>query len=180
MTQEGVSIYALIDPRDGAVRYIGKAVHPQRRLAGHLREMRRRTPLYRWIGELRKRGYSPSMTILSTCPQADWPNEERRLIAWGRALGFLLLNVADGGDEPHCPTETRRENGVNLNARLARDPRAMKIRNAKRELATGIRNGWVMNSTRAKMRAMAEEFPELFGSWANTPDRMEGPDGRPI
>ena len=31
-------IYALLDPRDNEVRYIGKTTQPKNRLSGHIRE----------------------------------------------------------------------------------------------------------------------------------------------
>ena len=39
-------IYALCDPRDGAVRYVGKSVDPEARLRGHIQESRK-TDYYR-------------------------------------------------------------------------------------------------------------------------------------
>ena len=111
------SIYALTDPRTGAVRYIGKANDPAKRLKGHMRDARRRqTPVYAWINKLVRLGMAPGLLVLEAdC--ADWRESERRLIAEARARGDRLLNVADGGDEPHCPPEVRKANSDRLNAR---------------------------------------------------------------
>jgi hypothetical protein len=50
---ETAEIYGLLDPRDGKLRYIGKAVCAAKRLKSHLRDARKRdTPVYRWINEL--------------------------------------------------------------------------------------------------------------------------------
>lgn len=106
------AIYALTDPRDGEVRYIGKANDARKRLRGHLRDARRRrTPVYNWINKLARLGLEPGMTVLVECDPECWKDEERRLIAEHRASG-RLLNVAEGGDEPHCPLEVRRRNGA--------------------------------------------------------------------
>lgn len=103
------SIYGLIDPRTGELRYIGKANDARKRFASHLRDsIRRNTPVYAWFGKLAELGLQPDMVVLSECE--NWQGEERRLIASARMRGYHLLNVADGGDEPHCPREVRIAN----------------------------------------------------------------------
>lgn len=111
-----VEIYGLVDPRDGRVRYIGKANDTRKRLAGHLRDARRRsTPVYAWVRKLGALGLKPEARVLERVEGDGWKDAERRLIAEHRALG-PLLNVADGGDEPACPIEVRRANAARLNA----------------------------------------------------------------
>lgn len=107
------SIYGLYD-KAGRLRYIGKANNPVERLKGHMRDGRKRkTPLYDWI---RKHG-EPEMRVLeSDC--VDWKEAERRLIREARERGEKLLNLADGGDQPFCPTEVRSENAKKLNRRF--------------------------------------------------------------
>jgi hypothetical protein len=103
-------IYGLLDPGTGELRYIGKANNSRKRLASHLRDSRRRdTPVYRWIRKLLSKGLAPELVVLAECD--DWKAKEIELIAKARGFGFRLLNVADGGDEPHCPMEVRRKNG---------------------------------------------------------------------
>lgn len=113
---EGIapSIYGLYD-KQGRLRYIGKANHPGRRLAGHMRASKKlKSPLYDWI---RKHG-QPEMRVLEAdC--ADWRASERAFIASARLAGLPLLNLADGGDEPFCPPEVRAAHGRRLNARGA-------------------------------------------------------------
>ena len=137
--KDAAEIYALIDPRDGQVRYIGKAQNSKRRLAAHLREARRRTPVYDWIRKLRSMGLTPTVRVLSVT--SDWRHEERKLIAWGRALGCRLLNIADGGDQPACSQEQRSLNAKALNARYADDPDAFKLKEIKRRLLDGHKRG---------------------------------------
>lgn len=159
--EERSVIYALIDPRDGRVRYIGKAKDAQKRLKGHMRETRRRSPLYSWIASLKKQGLQPSCEILLTCV-GDWCEAEKRLIAEYREKFSDLLNLADGGDEPHCPIEVRRENAKNLVNHPNRD---FWLKKAK--IAIALRHGWVSEHTREKMRAAATRHPKLFADWAN-------------
>lgn len=109
-------IYALIDPRDGAIRYIGKANDSRKRLVKHLADARRRrTPVYDWINMLAKLGMRPTFQVLEVAD--DWVEAERRLIAEARDRGERLLNVADGGDEPYCPPEVRSANARNATAK---------------------------------------------------------------
>lgn len=105
-------IYGLYD-QDGKLRYIGKANNAAARLAGHLREKRRRTPLYDWIHKMKSAGMPPTMRVLATVPKSDWQRTEKQLIFEARLRGEQLLNVADGGDEPFCSKETRAQNGRN-------------------------------------------------------------------
>jgi hypothetical protein len=120
MTQDSRGeIYALCCPDTGEVRYIGKAKDSEARLKSHLRDARRRkTPVYCWINKLMAAGKIPAMRVLEIAD--DWREAERRLIAQHR--GPRLLNLAEGGDEPHCPSEVRAANGrKNAQAREA-DP----------------------------------------------------------
>lgn len=111
-------IYALACPFKGDVRYIGKANNAKQRLKNHLKENRRRTPVYDWIASLREKGAEPRMHVLVECRREEWESEEIRLIAEYRASGARLLNVADGGNAPKCPDEVLSRNGHDLNKRL--------------------------------------------------------------
>ena len=63
-TQE-TSIYALLCPDTRAVRYIGKANDPARRLKTHIRDARRRrTPVYLWLRRLHAEGKAPILEII--------------------------------------------------------------------------------------------------------------------
>ncbi|CAJ0803088.1 hypothetical protein LMG18090_04388 [Ralstonia mannitolilytica] len=165
-------IYALRDPRDGAIRYIGKANNAVKRLASHLRDSRRRnTPVYCWIRKLAESGMVPRLEVLEQAD--DWAEAERRLIALSRARGDRLLNVADGGDEPFCPREVRAENGRKVAAMRQIDPMQRRIWEIKRALSCALRDGYLSNAARAKLRLAAAKRPDLFGLWAAIPDRAE-------
>jgi len=173
------AIYALCDPRTQEVRYIGKATDPAKRLKGHLREVRRRSPFYDWISSLRRQGLVPTLRVLEG-DVADWREAERRLISEARARGDRILNIADGGDEPACSRETRAKNGAANAALIHNDPVRRRIWELKRSIGQTIREGFMSNATRAKLREAARTRPDLFGCYADLPDREEGPDGRPI
>lgn len=160
-------IYELIDPRDGSVRYIGKATDSQKRLKSHLRETRRVTPLYQWIAKLRGLGMAPTVRVRLTCGIDEWEAAERAAIAQGRADGWRLLNVADGGDEPFCPPEVRAENGRKVMALRTSTPQKAALWRAKKMLGTALKQGYVSEKTKVKMRLLAQKRPDLFGGWAN-------------
>jgi hypothetical protein len=149
------------------VRYIGKAKNSAKRFAQHMREKRRRTPFYDWVAKMRAEGLNPSFRVAIVCTDADWRECETKAIADAKEAGVRLLNIALGGDQPHCPVEVRAENGRKVAKIRAANPRAAFIFNAKRVLGTAIRQGYVSEATRAKMRLAAQRNPAMFGVWAN-------------
>lgn len=176
-----VDIYALTDPHTGAVRYIGKAVDAAKRFKGHMRDSRRRhTPVYCWIKALADQGLTPDMTILARVPADRWQGEERRQIAEARRAGVRLLNLADGGDQPSCPTATRAANGKAVAAAVHGDPDRKAVWNIKRRMGLSLKQGFVSNARRASLRESARICPELFACFANIPDREENPNGSPV
>ena len=109
-------LYVLKDPRTNAIRYTGKANHAGKRLASHLRDAKRRnTPLHRWIRELAAIGLIPIIDTALEVSEAEWPVAEQAWISILRDDGHDLLNVAPGGDQPHCPREVRQANGRRSN-----------------------------------------------------------------
>lgn len=158
------SIYGLLNPETGELRYIGKADNPAKRLATHMRDARRRnTPVYCWIRSL---ATAPVMLVLeSDC--LDWEGAERRWIARAKVAGIRLLNLADGGDQPSCPEHVRRANAVALNATLDADPIRRKAWHLNRRLSVALREGRISEGAREKLRQAAAKRPDLFGRWAN-------------
>lgn len=91
-------IYGLIDPRTGALRYIGKSDRPKGRLANQMNE-RANTYRCHWIAELRALGLAPIQVILDAVPLGDdWKSVERAYIAGALKAGHPLTNGTDGGD----------------------------------------------------------------------------------
>lgn len=90
-------IYALVDPRDGGIRYIGKADDPKTRLQYHLAHCeRRKNRCSRWIRSLRDEGKRPELTVIASVPLESWAHWERYFIAEFTPL-FPLLNANRGG-----------------------------------------------------------------------------------
>lgn len=99
---DSMIIYALIDPRDNSVRYVGKTHRTaHRRLRRHLAECYLKADTYkdRWIRSLLKENLEPEIIVLQTCASAELLNEaERGHIARLRAEGARLTNLTPGGD----------------------------------------------------------------------------------
>lgn len=168
-----VEIYGLYDPRTDELRYIGKARNSKKRLAQHLRETHRRTPVYDWINSLRKIGIAPIVKVLSSVEEGEWEHEERRLIFESRLTAPNLLNLADGANEPKCSKEQRSKNGLAVATKIHSNPRLRQIWYMKLMIGSSLRDGYVSNKARAKLREAARKCPSLFGNYANLPDRIE-------
>lgn len=168
---KAISIYGLVDPRTGQLRYVGKANDLASRLKSHLRDAKRRdTPVYRWIRKLLTQGVGPSIRLLEECT-GDWREAERRIIAEYREAG-TLLNVADGGDEPFCAAQTRADNG-RKNARAVHDdPYRRRVWELKQSIGLHLR--WLKkrgdpvatDKFRMRMREIAARRPDICSEWA--------------
>lgn len=78
-------IYALRDPRDGSVRYVGQTLAPLwSRLSDHIQAAKRGKPKHSpkaaWIRDLRALGLKPAIVLLEEC-DGDWREAECRWIA---------------------------------------------------------------------------------------------------
>lgn len=95
-----VAIYALRDPRDGEIRYIGKAQDPDARYLQHLRpaNLRATTKKNSWLKNLAADGLTPELEIIDWVPAEDADAAEIHWIAWHRMGGCRLTNGTDGGD----------------------------------------------------------------------------------
>jgi hypothetical protein len=94
-----MTIYSLVDPGNGEIRYVGKSQHPQQRLYFHLHASASEiTHCYRWIDRLKRQGLRPTMIILEDNPIDGDSAAEIRWIAQLRNAGCDLTNTADGGN----------------------------------------------------------------------------------
>jgi hypothetical protein len=80
-------VYALVDPRDETIRYIGKTMCPGTRMRGH---MWGRGRVRAWCDEVRAAGMKPQLCIIEMC----WSGDALSLEAeWIRRIGaHRLLN----------------------------------------------------------------------------------------
>lgn len=86
------SVYTLTDPRDGAIRYVGKTIKPlAERLSGHLASPTN-PAMQVWIGTLRVRQLVPVITQIASVPERQLGAEEERLIKKHVQDGHRLFN----------------------------------------------------------------------------------------
>jgi hypothetical protein len=96
-------IYGLVDPRTDQIRYIGQSRNGLQRARSHScpsvsRSDRNRHKFY-WIRELKDLGLRFEVRVLGSFDTVDVLNDhERWAIAYGRACGWPLTNILDGGD----------------------------------------------------------------------------------
>lgn len=121
--QSEVTIYALCEPSDGAVRYIGKTRYTTtRRLIYHMSAaVRSRVASANWLRSLRGKGVKPLVVELEKVPlDADWQCRERHWISEYRAAGARLLNLTDGGEGLHGRSIAGTEHARRISESLRR------------------------------------------------------------
>jgi hypothetical protein len=118
-------IYSLSDPRNGEVRYIGKANSLKKRLGGHLRKDNKDSHKDRWIKSLRVNGLLPVMEIIDEVSVEDWEFWEIYWIAQFKQWGFKLTNSAIGGQGSNFVSQTTKDK---LSSRSKGIPKSEKHR----------------------------------------------------
>ncbi len=104
---ETTFIYALIDPRDNKVRYIGKANKPKYRLQAHLTD-KTKTHKCSWIKSLLKEDLKPELLIIDEVSFKEWQFWEQHYISLYKSWGFNLTNGNSGGyGQVKCSETTR-------------------------------------------------------------------------
>jgi hypothetical protein len=105
------SVYALLDPIDSEIRYIGVAKNANNRFRSHLRETINGGQSHKcnWIRSLLIIGFEPKLVILQTASTWEEGCEmERTAIKVARELECQLTNLTDGGEGmPNPSPETR-------------------------------------------------------------------------
>lgn len=104
-----VKIYILVDPRDNAIRYVGKTTQKlSTRLSAHLRE-NSKCHRCNWIKNLKACDLKPRIVVLEElCGEWPWQEAEKFWIKFLKLNGHNLTNNTSGGDGvPDLPKETR-------------------------------------------------------------------------
>jgi hypothetical protein len=88
---QDVSIYGLVDPRTGVVRYVGRSVDVAQRVRDHVGDRRDGSARGEWLSELVAEGLRPGVVVFETVAAEDGPVAEQR---WMDAHDSLLNLVA--------------------------------------------------------------------------------------
>jgi len=120
-------IYGLIDPLTLLIRYIGLSSVGLRRPKAHLKAQGA-THCARWIRKLKASGQRCEIVVLDIAQDAgSLPKLEQWWIAFGRACGWPLTNMTDGGEGALNPLpETREKLSLLGKARMASPEAKMK------------------------------------------------------
>jgi len=92
-----MSIYALVDPRTGAHRYVGQSRYPNTRYRAHVRQRSHSERLRGWVAELATCGLAPRLEILGPGSEREWverlqpdlnaaPGEDGDVVPHGQGL----------------------------------------------------------------------------------------------
>lgn len=94
-----VFIYALKDPRNDSVKYIGKTSYLKSRLAKHVYNRNQgNTHKNNWIKLLLSENLLPIMEVIEECDETNWEEKEIFWIAKYKEMGNKLTNSTDGGE----------------------------------------------------------------------------------
>lgn len=158
-----IYIYALIDPKTGSVRYVGKTSNLRRRLNAHIARSKLGCKYHapQWIASLVADGIRPVMDVLEEMPDdADWASREIHWIEFYKRLGCDLTNTAPGGlgyasygrlgkknTEEHKRKCSESRKGISIKQRDPLGRRAAALRAIAREKQlsaeeSGIPNSW--------------------------------------
>jgi hypothetical protein len=183
-------IYALVDPRDERVRYVGVT---RRTLASRVEkhiEKPTNAEMGAWFAELKKAALAPEPRELER-PTA-WASAERWWISWFRARG-RLLNVDVGGNcrdgrgklfpwakdlATKLRREREREAELGLSARVDRKGKARKISEVEwlqRVRASGPVTKWSPEKVAEMNESLA--LATERDAWAPTPPSQIGRRG---
>jgi group I intron endonuclease len=94
-------VYALVDPRNGEIRYVGKSSNGLKRPKAHFYPSSReklKLPVYHWINKLIKLGMTPTIEILEESQACALPHVKMYYINLCKKEGNRLLNMTDGGE----------------------------------------------------------------------------------
>ena len=92
-------IYLLIDPRDAAIRYVGKTNNLRLRYARHLGDGKRCAADHksRWIASVLRDGLKPIMSVVEECDARVWREREKFHADRAKAAGCDLTNSKECG-----------------------------------------------------------------------------------
>lgn len=118
-------IYALLDPRDGSVKYIGKSKNVKSRYSYHINEYKSKkiSKKINWIKSLRKLDLKPELLIIDEVEDYSWQFWEIHYISLFKFYGFDLKNSTNGGEKSGNHKGMKRTESTKEKMRLAASKR---------------------------------------------------------
>lgn len=150
-----VFIYALVDPRNETVRYIGKSKDPKQRRRRHIIRARNGvdTHCYNWIRVLLSENLKPDLLVIEEVPESKWEESEKKWIAYYREE-VDLTNTADGGNAPPIYQHTkqsRKRVGDFFRGKTLSDEHRLRISEGKRRMPHPFRGKKLSDEHKRKM-----------------------------
>lgn len=102
-----IYIYALQDPRDNLVKYVGKTTNLYQRFCDHLCKRPEDSKRTRWLKEITSVGLRPEMFVLEEVNSSNWMDDEKFWVEYLKSIGCPLLNSNKGGRGESPDQETR-------------------------------------------------------------------------
>lgn len=157
-------IYALLDPRSGAVRYVGKTKRALRaRVRAHINRApgQLRIPSAAWVAALAKDGLEPLAVELARV-EDDWEAAEQFWIAEMRRRGADLLNQTAGG-------------GATLGFRLSDAAKARLSEAARKQFSDPRRREAAAEYARAQWQqpGFREQWSAIVKAAVSRPEYLE-------
>jgi predicted GIY-YIG superfamily endonuclease len=91
-----ICIYALIDPIDKKVKYVGQTKDPSKRYNEHIRTAKYHVTLKeQWIHALLTVGHMPEFKVLELCTSLNKDEREKYYIQKYRKKNKYLFNIMD-------------------------------------------------------------------------------------
>ena len=162
-------IYALSDPANGNIRYVGKTCYSlKKRLTEHLRD---KTVSYKtnWIKSLVRKGVKPHIEILEDLgnpSDEEWAIAEKFWIKYLRFLGCDLTNIAEGGEGGSSPSAETIAKRVQKLRGQKRTPEALANMSAaqKKRHEANRESGFVRIPSAASRAKLSESLKRAYAS----------------
>lgn len=159
-------IYALVDPRSGEVRYIGKTSNRKRRLSKHISEsrfFRNRSPhKENWIRELIREDMLPEYLLLEAGYGPNWGVSERAWIEKYNIHG-RLTNQSQGGEGTEGSSLSREARikigNAHRGKKLSPEHKSAFIKAGKSEKA---KENWLISIKSKPPRKISEEHRRIL------------------
>jgi hypothetical protein len=156
-------IYALVDPREQRVRYVGFSKYPLMRLRQHILRTKNNQGLSDWLDSLLRWEVEPQMVVLEIAEWQTWQDQEARWIAYYRRHERDLLNIEPGGRFDHSLPPHKLE-------------KAMAKRQRKAEASLGYAHSRAKPKPKHKKRKKVPKNPHAaFGVLGRPPSRHTSP-----